>query len=259
MVKKIVQSLIKAINCIIVLTVTNACFVPSFFNNVLTEQKIKSFIPIKWQGKNIGIRSLMDIDGYYCCNAYIGDSCISSCTDTPEKHHGLAFFDDGTYINFESFVDEGNKNIDKIYIQESGVYTYSNDTLIIEAFQRFDYGERLQKGLGTRFPILRRFKVIDRNTIEYIDAYNLYRNWYFNMALIRTFGHYIEHLPSYDRQIFSFKDTYIFPTTDIMMKEKDWLWENKDDWEEWMKHQQKQEMEKKKNKNKLSYKIKYDD
>lgn len=255
MVKKKVQSLIKVIPCIIILTLTNACYVPSFFDSTLTEQKIKSFIPIKWQGKDIGIRSLMDIDGYYCWDGYIGDSCVYSSTDNFSKHDGLAFFDDGTYINFESYKEEGNNNIEKISIQESGVYTYSNDTLIIEAFQRFDFGERLQKGLGTRFPILRRFKVIDRNTIEYIDAYNLYRNWYYNMALIRTFGHYIERLPSYDRQIFSFKDTYIFPTTDIMMKEKDWLWENKDDWNVWMNQQQIKEN----NKMKKTYMIKYDD
>ena len=43
MVKKTVQSLIKVITCIIVLTLTNACFVPTFFDSVLIEQKSSDF------------------------------------------------------------------------------------------------------------------------------------------------------------------------------------------------------------------------
>ena len=57
----------------------------------------------KMVGQNIGIRSQMDIDGYYCCDGYIGDSWVYSSTDNSSKYDGLAFFDDGTYINFESY------------------------------------------------------------------------------------------------------------------------------------------------------------
>lgn len=224
-----------------------------FFMSSITELEVRKKVVLKWQGEDTGIRKLLDIDGYFVSSYYIGDSCVKYPKYSPDSFRGVAFFEDGTYINFSSIKNEEEDFKELIYIYESGVYTLSNDTIVVEAFQKFDYLEKLEKGLYVRFPILRRFKIIDRNTFEVLDAYNLYSNLYYNGGLVSTFGKYVDDSDYYNRVVYSFSNTYSFPTSDIKMKNKEWLWEKKEDWEKWMVHRKEQ------NKKILPYKIIYED
>ena len=95
--------------------------------------------------------------------------------------------------------------------------------------------------------------IIDRNTLEDIDSYDLMDQAYYNAPLIRSFGKFIDVVPFHDKVLYHFSDTYIFPTSDIMMKEKTWLWRNERDWKKWMLHMKEQEKIKK------TYILKYHD
>ena len=217
-----------------------------------SEYEVQKDVPIKWCGRDTGISNLLDIDGYFCLSSYLGDSCVSPCVDNLTEHRGIAFFADGTYVQFSS-TKRGKNQVEHISISESGIYTLRHDTIIAEVF--ISDKTKIKIGKKKRFPILKRIKILDRHTIEEIDAYNSYENDYCNKALIRSFGKYIEDIPMCDRTIGSFSDKYRFPTSDIEMKEKSWLWENSHDWRMWMKHQE----EKYNDKIKKTYKIKYDD
>lgn len=214
-----------------------------------SEYEIQKDVPIKWSGVDTGITKLLNIDGFFCASSYLGDSCVSTCSDSPLVHRGMAFFDDGTYVQFCSKKKNLNNKAERISISESGVYVLSHDTIIAEVFIR-DSTKLLSK---KHYPILKRFKIIDRNTIVEIDSYNLHNGGYYNKALIRSLGQYIKNIPASDMMICSFSNTYKFPTADIKIKENRWLWANEKDWNIWMAHKQYLDKEKK------TYTIKYND
>ena len=207
---------------------------------------------IKWEGRDTGIRKLLNIDGFFYFDEYVGDSCVYK--GNPLDLSGIGFFDDGTYVNFQAITPESHKQ-DKelIFISSSGVYTLSHDTIIVESFYRLDFPRRLWKGINVRYPHLRRLKIIDRNTLEDIDQYNLEDDSYFNAPLIRSYGKYLDIIPDNDKTVYHFSDSYVFPTSDIKMKKKSWLWANLGDWKRWMIHWEEQK------KSKKTYKIRYDD
>lgn len=236
-----------ALSCVSLLFSSCDTYIMGFF----TEFQVRKDVVMKWQGKDVGIRNHLNIDGFFCGSEYIGDSCVSPYADDPEHPKGRAFFDDGTFVAFESCKEEDKSYEWDISIYESGLYTVSGDTLVMEGFMKFDYDERMDKGLNVRFPVLRRFKIIDRNTLEYIDSYSLYHNSYSNMRLEYTLGRYLRSQPECDRFVYSFRNTYIFPTNDIKMKKKKWMWENKEDWKEWNTQSRERRKEKR------TYKIKY--
>ena len=217
-----------------------------------SEYEIQKDVPIKWLGEDSGISNLLDIDGYFCLSSYLGDSCVSPCVDNITEHRGMAFFADGTYVQFIS-TKRGKNQVEHISISESGIYTLRHDTIIAEIF--ISDRKKIRIGKKKRFPVLKRIKILDRHTIEEIDAYNPYKNEYRNKALIRSFGKYIDDIPTCDRTIGSFSDNYKFPTSDIKIKEKLWLWKNSYDWRMWMELQ----LEKENSRIKKTYIIKYDD
>ncbi|MBR5653422.1 MAG: hypothetical protein IKX22_05010 [Prevotella sp.] len=220
------------------------------FEETVIKQKSDA---IKWE-RDTGIRKLLNIDGFFYCESYIGDSCVYK--GDPKDRCGICFFDDGTFVGFNVWDPEllkRDKDKDVIWLEHSGVYTLSHDTIIVESFNRFDFPKNLLKGLNVRYPDLWRLKIIDRNTLEEIDGYDLADNTYINKSLIRSFGKYIHNLPFDDKTIYHFSDTYVFPTSDIKMKKKSWLWTNQEDWKKWMLHWEEQKKIKK------PYKIKYHD
>ena len=216
------------------------------------EYELQEDVPIKWSGGDTGIRSLLNIDGYFCSISYLGDSCVSPCVDNPIEHRGMAFFPDGTYVQFCS-TKKGKNNMEHISISESGIYTLRHDTIIAEVFISDKNKLIIEK--KKRFPVFKRFKILNRDTIEEIDAYNPYENDYYNKTLLRSFGKYIQNIPTCDRTVGIFSDSYRFPTSDIIIKEKKWLWKHEYDWNVWMNQQQIKEN----NKMKKTYIIKYDD
>ena len=208
---------------------------------------------IKWEGHDTGIRKLLNIDGFFYGECFIGDSCVHKVD--PQDRRGICFFDDGTYVSFVVVNPEllKQREKDKIWIEHSGVYTLSHDTIIVESFNRLDFPKNLYKGINVRVPDLLRLKIIDRNTLEYIDRYDLMDKAYYNDSLIRSFGSFIDDIPYWDKSLYHFSDTYKFPTSDIKMKKKSWLWANEGDWREWMRHWEEQKKIKK------SYILKYHD
>ena len=207
---------------------------------------------IKWEGHDTGIRKHLNIDGFFYCESFLGDSCVFR--GDPQDRNGICFFDDGTFVYFDVLNPELHKrDKDIIWLKHSGVYTLCHDTIIVESFNRFDFPKNLFKGLNVRAPDLWRLKIIDRNTLENIDEYDLIDKAYYNAPLIRSFGKFIDVIPIDDRTVYHFSDSYIFPTSDIKMKKKYWLWANEEDWKEWMRHWKEQKKIKK------TYKIKYHD
>lgn len=223
-----------------------------FLGGSPSEYEIQRDVPIKWRGGDTGISKQLDIDGYFCLSSYLGDSCVSPCVENLTEHRGMAFFADGTYVQFGS-TKRGKKQVEHISISESGIYTLRHDTIIAEVF--ISNKKKIRIGKKKRFPVLKRMKILDRHTIEEIDAYNPYENDYYNKSLIRSFGKYVEDIPTCDKTIGSFCDNYRFPTSDIKIKEKSWLWEHSYDWRIWMEGRQ--EMEN--SKIKKTYKIRYND
>lgn len=73
-----------------------------FLKGSPSEYEIQKDVPIKWLGEDSGISNLLDIDGYFCLSSYLGDSCVSPCVDNITEHRGMAFFADGTYVQFSS-------------------------------------------------------------------------------------------------------------------------------------------------------------
>ena len=220
------------------------------FEQTVIKQKSDA---IKWEGRDTGIRKLLNIDGFFYYDAYVGDSCVYK--GDPQDRTGICFFDDGTYVSFSVWNPEllKRRDKDKIWLEHSGVYALSHDTIIVEVFNRLDFPKNLLKGVNVRYPHLRRLKIIDRNTLEEIDEYDLKDNTYSNNSLIRSYGKYIHNLPSADKHVYHFSDSYVFPTSDIKMKEKSWLWAKERDWKKWMIHWEEQKNTKK------TYIIKYHD
>lgn len=206
---------------------------------------------IKWEGRDTGIRKQLNIDGFFYHDSFRGDTCVHK--GNPQEGWGICFFDDGTYVHFHKWNQDDNKGKDLFWIYFSGVYTLSHDTIIVESFNRLDFPEFLWKGINVRYPHLRRLKIIDRNTLEEIDSYYLRDDRYYNAALIRSYGKYLDIIPDYDKKVYHFSDSFVFPTSDIKMKKKSWLWANEGDWKEWMIHWEEQK------KTKKTYKIKYYD
>lgn len=229
-------------------------FLPIVITSCLSERVIieRASDAIKWEGHDTGIREQLNIDGFFYFEDFLGDSCVLK--SDPKDRSGTCFFDDGTYVSFIVLNPELHKrNKDVIWLEHSGVYTLSHDTIIVESFNRLDFPKNLFKGINVRLPYLRRFKIIDRNTLEDIDSYDLMDQAYYNAPLIRSFGKFIDVVPFHDKVLYHFSDTYIFPTSDIMMKEKSWLWRNERDWKKWMLHMKEQEKIKK------TYILKYHD
>ena len=229
-------------------------FLPMVMASCLSESVIieRASDAIKWEGHDTGIREQLNIDGFYYSEAFIGDSCIRK--GDPQDRCGICFFDDGTFVSFNVLNPElHKKDKDVIWLEHSGVYTLSHDTIIVESFNRFDFPENLIKGINVRVPDLWRLKIIDRNTLEEIDEYDLMDKAYYNAPLIRSFGKFIDAIPFSDKTIYHFSDSYVFPTSDIKMKEKYWLWRNEEDWKKWMLHWKEQKYTKK------PYIIKYHD
>ena len=243
---RIKKEIVRYLALIFVSLLLSSC---CLFMHHFTEYEVQKKVVLKWQGKDTGIRNILNTDGFFEFRGYIGDSC-ASCGDDEFRAfycdcYGIAFFDDGTFVEFGLEKNEGQDNKDLIYIYESGVYTLSNDTIEVEAFQKIGYPDNLTEGLFLRVPELKRFKIIDRNTVEEIDSYDLYDGSYYNRYQIRTFGEFAKNVPLYDKIIYSFQESYIFPTSDIKMKKKKWLWANKEDWKKWKTHWKEQKKENK--------------
>ena len=199
---------------------------------------------IKWEGRDTGIRKLLNIDGFFYYENYRGDSCVYK--GDPSDLAGMSFFDDGTFVQFNVFNEPEpevhKQDKDLIWLEHSGVYKLSHDTIIVQCFNRLDFPYLLWKGINVRYPHLIRLKIIDRNTLKYIDGYDLKDNTYRNDSLIRSYGKYIHNLPYSDMTIYHFSDLYVFPTSDIKMKKKSWLWANQGDWKRWMIHWEEQKL-----------------
>ena len=99
--ERIKKEIVRCLAFIFVSSLFTSC---SLFIHHFTEFKVRKKVVLKFQGKDTGIRELLNIDGFFEFNGYIGDSC-ASCGDNNflayfGDCYGNAFFDDGTYVNF---------------------------------------------------------------------------------------------------------------------------------------------------------------
>jgi len=174
---------------------------------------------IKLEGKDTNIRNLLDIDGIY------GSSTV--------------FFDDGSLANTSVQEIKGKKtdNLSKsVNLWKEGgtmrwgslwgVYTIKNDTIIAHFYT--------QPGFLVSIDIReRRYKIINRKTIQLFYSYNLLLTESDKVYLAE---HNISPWVDISKNTLSFSPIDSIPPSDNWLKEKKWIWRNESDWKAYMQH-----------------------
>ena len=213
----------KYIILIICLLITTSCGV---------DKEVIKKSTIKLEGKNTNIRDLLEIDGYYPL------PIDSGSLDRYEPIFGnIMFFEDGTYVRFffERGVpydkrgvpyDKTKKNMSK-YIDgkmkggqfhwrdaDWGVYSIQNETIVIYSYMKLPLYLYLDE---------KRYKIIDRKTIQFI----FYRNL---LATDHNEGRWEKGEPLH------FMPADSLPSSDSYswLKKQKWIWRNESDWKEYM-------------------------
>lgn len=173
---------------------------------------------IKLEGKNTGIRDLIEIDGHYPLSS---DTSLGS----------IMFFDDGTWTYFHFKRDISQKVIKedltgsiKSWIDKGqvrwgflwGVYKIKSDTIIVHSYDKPGF----LKAWGLSED---KYKVIDRQTIKRV------------FFKIRTDDDYYKtHSPWIDEDSLHFISADSLPSSDNWLKENKWIWHNEADWKKYM-------------------------
>lgn len=173
---------------------------------------------IKLEGKNTGIRKLIEIDGYYSLSL--------------APHLGsYMFFEDGTWVDFhfqrESTEEEKQRNMSKAvtsWIEDKkmrrgsywGVYKIEEDTLVVYSYDK----GTLWKGWSLSEE---KFKIIDRQNINRI----------YYKGLLKADGQ--DGRPWFNGELMYFTPADSLPCPDNWLKEEKWIWRNESDWKAYMK------------------------
>lgn len=174
---------------------------------------------IKLEGKNTGIRELIEIDGYY------------SYPD--QRYSSIMFFEDGSWVLFgfksEVSKEERQTNMSKTVSSWRagrqirwgifwGVYSIQNDTIIVHVY---DVPGFLVKGWSIDE---KRYKVIDRKTIQEV----------YHKLLLAPDDTYKTRSPWKNDELRHFFPADSLPSSDNWLKEERWIWRKESDWKEYM-------------------------
>jgi hypothetical protein len=153
----------------------------AFLSCVTQKREMIAKSSIKLEGRNTDIRELIEIDGFYSYPYPL--------------YKSIMFFEDGSWVNFgfKSEVPEEERQTNMSEAVTSwragnqtrwgtwwGVYSIQNDTIIVHVY---DSPKFLVKGWSLDE---RRYKVIDRNTIQRV---------YYRSLLNSADSYYTTHSP----------------------------------------------------------------
>ena len=198
----------------------------------------KGVITIKLEGKNTGIRDVLDIDGYYQSidSAFPKRNGYTSkrMNDKSLNCTGMMFFEDGSCCSFR-FKEGATENTKRenlsqaIYSWEQkgqarwgswGVYKIDKDTIVVQTVTKAGWFS--QPWSFSEY----KYEIIDSHTLKYI-----YYKW------LPADKHDTDN--PYDRSrsypIFSeFIPADSLPSSDCWLKEEKWIWRNESDWKNYM-------------------------
>ncbi|GAB6122106.1 hypothetical protein [Dysgonomonas termitidis] len=202
-------------------------------SSCFSQKEVIKSSTIKIEGGTAGIRSLINIDGYYPISSEL-------------RYGAITFFEDGTwvYFGFKSGIpiEEIKKNMSESVLNWSGnkqirwgvdwgVYTIQNDTIIVHSYDK----PALLKALAISEI---RYKVVDKNTIQRI---------YFRIISKADDDYYKTNSPWRYQEPMHFTPADSIPPSDNWLKENKWIWRNESDWKDYMqKVEQKKKQFKKK-------------
>lgn len=183
---------------ILLATMLHSCALYGIAHSLLFRSKFDSdrFV-FKFDGKDKGLDSLINIDGYY----YLKTD-VDKCSE-------MMFYRDGTYSSCPDYLHNSEIEDTINSIRSWGSYRIFHDTIKIQSIYKvvnFPYYKFMDE---------RWFKVIGRDTIVEV----FYSCYYYGD-------------PKYDLT-FKYNDTAIFipletrPDSTCWLKEEDWAWEKK--------------------------------
>ena len=177
---------------------------------------------IQLEGKNTSIRDVIDIDGYY-----------QSIDDT-SKRIGEIFFEEGTCCSFR-FKEGVTENVKKENLSQAidswmqrgqirwgswGVYKIDKDTIVVQTVTKA--GIFSMPWSVSEF----KYEIIDRQTLKWI--------YYKSLPADKN-----DRNNPYDRSrskniISKFVPADSLPSSDCWLKEEKWIWQNEQDWKDYM-------------------------
>ncbi len=194
-------------------------------------KEIKKSFTNRFEGKNTGIGSLIEVDGYYKIWAK-GDFVKNFRTNQMDSFFlNTIFYEDGSFVyNFFSLegypkdingylkqvVKNGNK--DEFHFGFYwGIYTLSNDTIKAQYINNAS-NSYLAPWLGAEYW----FKVRNANTLEIINEGDL------GKMPVADITEYNKCFLKYSPAIFH--HTEMVPSSYNWLKNQKWLWRNEYDW-----------------------------
>lgn len=182
-----------------------------------------------YTGKPVNIRSLINIDGYYMFvrlerwSSGYGPTMTSG--DSSEIN--MLFYEDGTFLynffkdndypnNTKQYLSDitKNKNFTSFYTEfDWGIYRIAGDTLIVQ------YINNVSKAYFAPWNCWeKRFKIIDRNTLQYVGASNLADGSAQALRIFKEAEAKRKYLPA------KFIPCEVIPPPNSWLKKEDWVW-----------------------------------
>lgn len=188
-----------------------------------------------YDGKNTGLSSKLNIDGYYVMEDYI-DS-IDGDRRSLGTNTNLLFFEDGTFIRFrfeEEFLDtlQNMANIqllpnimtwhNKPWVDVQGYYLLKNDTIVTKGFTYEQFVWEMERGV---------YLIVDKNTIKLIEKERIYNEDFLQELKRYDSEHNINNTAVPNKTyLYHFYPATELPTSELLsIKRKKWFWKNKDD------------------------------
>jgi len=201
-------------------TILTIIFCLSAFSCAINKKEVIKRSTIKIEEISANIRNLIEIEGYY------------TVQNNP-NWGSYMFFEDGSfvYFHFKSGISDYEKqtNMSKaIEIWKSkkqvqwgtnwGVYSIQNDTIIVNSYDKPAFFKPMAINEM-------RYKIIDRNTIQRV---------YFRVNSKAADDYYKTNSPWIDEEPMYFTPADSLPSSDSWLKEEKWIWQNEQDWKEYM-------------------------
>lgn len=218
---------IKFIILITILLLFNSCRSPY----IVRDPEIKSKLTNKFGGNNTNIADYIRIDGYY--QAYrvapFGQPGTESYKEFDTTYSNCVFLENGLFFSFGFKHDAGNKeeislNLkDNIFIPIDGIYRIENNIIIVQTLTPV--------GMSYHSLRERQLEIIDNHTIKLISLRPLQKRD------IKAYGEdpwSARRTESEEWLVYHFNKADSLPEPVSWLKELEWTWENKADWENYM-------------------------
>jgi hypothetical protein len=223
---------LKFIILITILLLFNSCKSPY----IVRDPEIKSKFTNKFGGSNTNIADHIRIDGYY--QAYrvapFGQPGTDSYKELDTTYSNCVFWENGLFFSFGFKHDAGNKEEISLNLKDNipisregrikgvwGIYRIENKIIVVQTLT--------QAGMSYHSLRERQFEIIDNQTIKLISLRPLQERD------IKAYGENPWAEKRNEYLMYNFNKAVSLPEPVSWLKELEWTWENKADWENYMK------------------------